>query len=194
MAGMKGNGKARHSAAESHDVARSPESPDANGERQQPASADSDMYLLYELERRAYPLRESFTIGRDTASDLVVLEPTVSRTHARVKSEDAAFFLENLGATGTRVNGVRLDAVHRLTYGDRIEIGTAVLTVRTNPLPLGVSLERPQTASLDAIAARRPTIRHPLMSDRIVARPREWGKWIAITVAVVLIVGLFLRG
>ncbi|HUF66038.1 MAG TPA: FHA domain-containing protein [Gemmatimonadaceae bacterium] len=194
MVHVTGNGKARQSVTTG-----------ANGGGQRPAfpratagsrteSDIADMYLLYELQRRAYQLREAFTIGRDTTSDLVVLEPTVSRTHARVNSQDQAFFLENLGATGTRVNGVRLEQVHQLTYGDRIEIGTAVLTVRSNPLPLGVSLERPRSDSLDMIAARRPTIRHPLISERIVERPHEWGKWMVMAVAGALIAALLLRG
>lgn len=181
---MSGNGRAaRQSAATG-----------GNGAGRGHVAAEADMYLVYEFERRAYPLREAFTIGRDTSSDLVVLEPTVSRTHARVNAQEAAYFLENLGATGTKVNGVRVEQAHQLTYGDRIEIGTAVLTVRTNPLPLGVSLERPRSDSLDAIAARRPTIRHPLISERIVERPREWGTWIAVAVALAVVVALFLRG
>lgn len=192
---MSGNGRRQNAPV----TARNGENrvnPATNGNAEggSPAESETGMYLVYEFERRAYPLREDFTIGRDTASDLVVLEPTVSRTHARVNAQDTGYFLENLGATGTRVNGVRMEEVHQLAYGDRIEIGTAVLTVRTNPLPLGVSLERPHSEGLDAIAARRPTIRHPLMSERIVQRPREWGKWIAIGVAVALIAALFLRG
>ena len=183
---MTGNGKARQR--------NGPTQGNGNGEGRRHETTEADMYLVYEFERRAYALREAFTIGRDTSSDLVVLEPTVSRTHARVNAQEAAFFLENLGATGTKVNGVRVEQAHQLTYGDRIEIGTAVLTVRTNPLPLGVSLERPRSASLDAIAARRPTIRHPLISERIVERPRQWGTWIAVAVAVAVVVALFLRG
>lgn len=183
---MTGNGKAARRNASTEGS--------GTGEGRRPATFEADLYLVYEFERRAYPLREAFTIGRDTSSDLVVLEPTVSRTHARVNAQDAAYFLENLGATGTRVNGVRVEQAHQLTYGDRIEIGTAVLTVRTNPLPLGVSLERPRSDSLDAIAAKRPTIRHPLISERIVERPRDWGTWIAVAVALAVVAALFLRG
>jgi hypothetical protein len=194
MADMTRNGKGRNGGVVDGNGQSRRTGDTRTGGQHSPASADADMYFVYEFQRRAYPLREAFTIGRDTTSDLVVLEPTVSRTHARVNSQDETFFLENLGATGTRVNGVRLEEAHQLTYGDRIEIGTAVLTVRTNPLPLGVSLERPRTDSLDAIAARRPTIRHPLMSERIVQRPHDWGKWVALAVSIALIVGLFLRG
>lgn len=192
---MKGNGRDRNApVAGSNGESRVRPASNGNTEGGSPAAADIGMYLVYEFERRAYPLRQDFTIGRDTASDLVVLEPTVSRTHARVNTQDTSYFLENIGATGTRVNGIRMEQAHQLAYGDRIEIGTAVLTVRTNPLPLGVSLERPHSEGLDAIAARRPTIRHPLMSERIVQRPHAWGKWLVIGVAVALIAALFLRG
>lgn len=194
MADMTGNGKARDGVTVGRNGGERGQAPARADGGTRPEPGTVDMYLLYEIERRAYQLREDFTIGRDTSSDLVVLEPTVSRTHARVNSQDTAFFLENLGATGTRVNGIRLEQVHQLTYGDRIEIGTAVLTVRNSPLPLGVSLERPRADSLDAIAARRPTIRHPLISERIVERPREWGKWMVIAVGVAMLAALFLRG
>jgi hypothetical protein len=178
----------------SNGESRVPPGSNGNAGGGSPSAEDTGMYLVYEFERRAYPLRQDFTIGRDTASDLVVLEPTVSRTHARVNAQETSYFLENIGATGTRVNGIRMEQSHQLAYGDRIEIGTAVLTVRTNPLPLGVSLERPHAEGLDAIAARRPTIRHPLMSERIVERPHEWGKWIVIAVGVALVAALLLRG
>lgn len=194
MANMKGNGRDRNAPVAGNGESRVRPASNGDAEGGGPTAPDTGMYLVYEFERRAYPLRQDFTIGRDTASDLVVPEPTVSRTHARVNAQDTSYFLENIGATGTRVNGIRMEQAHQLAYGDRIEIGTAVLTVRTNPLPLGVSLERRHTDSLDAIAARRPTIRHPLMSERIVERPRAWGKWIAVAIAVAITAGLFLRG
>ena len=60
-------------------------------------------YLVYEFERRAYPLSDGgFTIGRDAASNIVVREPSVSRSHAEVRAEGGEFVLHTSGATGTR--------------------------------------------------------------------------------------------
>lgn len=175
---------------------RSTQTASGNGEAHAaPHVPDADMYLVFELERRAYALREAFTIGRDTGSDLVVLEPTVSRTHARISGESGTYFLESIGPTGTKVNGARLEQPHQLAYGDRVEIGTVLLTVRTNPLPLGVTIaDKPLVKTLDAVAARRPTIRHPLMADRIVERPHSWGKWAMAIAALAIGALLFLRG
>jgi hypothetical protein len=156
---------------------------------------DAELYLVFEFERRAYRVADSFTIGRDTGSDLIVLEPTVSRTHARIVADEGGFALENVGPTGTRVNGLRLEQAHPLAYGDRIEIGTAVFTVRTAPLPLGVTVvDRDKVRMIDAVAARRPTIRHPLMTERPVEPRRNWGTWIAVVVGAALILAALLKG
>ena len=151
-------------------------------------ATDGELYLVFERERRAYRVADAFTIGRDTESDLVIVEPTVSRTHARVKAEDGTYLLECIGPTGTRVNGARIEQPHVLAYGDRIEVGTALFTVRTAPLPLGVMLvERDSVRILDAIAARRPTIRHPLITEPLVEKKQNWGLMAAVAIAVLLL-------
>src|SRR5678816_3518857 len=110
---------------------------DRNATEQEKATA----YLVYEFERRAYPLSENgFTIGRDAASGIVVREPAVSRSHAEVRAEGGEYVLHASGATGTRLNGESVHAPRQLRDGDRIEIGTAELTFRRSKLPLGVSV------------------------------------------------------
>ncbi|HUF29528.1 MAG TPA: FHA domain-containing protein, partial [Gemmatimonadaceae bacterium] len=65
-----------------------------------------ERYLVHHFERLAYPLRAPmFTVGRGADSDIVLREPTVSRTHARLMLEGDDAILESLGPTGTRVNG-----------------------------------------------------------------------------------------
>ena len=152
------------------------------------------LYLVYELERRAYPLADAFTIGRDTGSSLVIMEPAVSRTHARINGEGASFLLENVGATGTRVNGVAVaDQPAELGEGDRVEIGTAVLMVRRSPLPLGVSIvDRVRSLPADQVTGRRPTIRNPLPLNRPEVPRRVRPVWVLLT-AVALAVLVLLR-
>jgi pSer/pThr/pTyr-binding forkhead associated (FHA) protein len=135
---------------------------DGNATDQEKATA----YIVYEFERRAYPLSdEGFTIGRDAGSDIVVREPSVSRSHAEVRAEGGEYVLHTSGATGTRLNGETVNTPHQLREGDRIEIGTAELTFRRTKLPLGVSVvdravSRPK---LDDVATRRTTIANPIL-------------------------------
>ncbi len=122
-------------------------------------------YLVYEFERRAYPLSEGgFTIGRDAASHIVVREPSVSRTHAEVRAEGGEFVLHTSGATGTRLNGAVVSTPRQLKDGDRIEIGTAELTFRRSKLPLGVSVvDRGDSRAFDDILSRRETLSNPIL-------------------------------
>lgn len=133
-----------------------------NATEQEKATA----YLVYEFERRAYPLSENgFTIGRDAASGIVVREPAVSRSHAEVRAEGGEYVLHASGATGTRLNGESVHAPRQLRDGDRIEIGTAELTFRRSKLPLGVSVvDRAETRpQLDDVLTRRTTITNPIL-------------------------------
>jgi len=135
-----------------------------NATEQEKATA----YLVYEFERRAYPLSEDgFTIGRDAASGIVVREPSVSRSHAEVRAEGGEYVLHTSGATGTRLNGENIHAPHQLKDGDRIEIGTAELTFRRSKLPLGVSVvDRAEAPpQLDDVLTRRTTITNPILGS-----------------------------
>jgi len=129
-------------------------------------SAQGPSYLVYEVERRAYPLSDGpFTIGRDADSDIVIREPAVSRSHAEVRSDGAAFVLSPTGATTTRLNGTPLTSAARLNDGDRIEIGSVEITYREGRLPLGVSVvdtASPAGHDPDAMT-RRPTITNPIL-------------------------------
>ncbi len=133
-----------------------------NATEQEKATA----YLVYEFERRAYPLtEEGFTIGRDASSHIVLREPSVSRSHAEVRAEGGEYVLHTSGATGTRLNGETVSTPKQLQEGDRIEVGTAELTFRRSKLPLGVSVvdraeARPQ---FDDILSRRQTISNPIL-------------------------------
>jgi pSer/pThr/pTyr-binding forkhead associated (FHA) protein len=124
-------------------------------------------YLVYEFERRAYPLSETgFTIGRDAASDIVVREPSVSRSHAEVRAEGGEYVLHTSGATGTFLNGEPVSTPRPLKDGDRVEVGTAELTFRQSKLPLGVSVvDRSERHPLDDILSRRETISNPILAS-----------------------------
>jgi hypothetical protein len=77
--------------------------------------------------------RPELTIGRRADQDIVLDDPSVSRTHARlyVSSTDAA--LEDAGSTnGTAVNGRRLGSGRvPVRDSDRIQIGNVLLQYRS---------------------------------------------------------------
>ena len=124
-------------------------------------------YLVYEIERRAYPLTDDpFIIGRDASSGILIREPAVSRTHAEVKRDGDDFVLSSTGATGTKLNGEPVIAPQKLTDGDRIEVGTVEISFRRGRLPLGVSVVDPVTGvghDADAMT-KRSTIQNPILA------------------------------
>jgi len=69
------------------------------------------------------------TIGRSRSCDVVLDDANVSRQHAEVRPRGGGWFVADLGSTnGVAVNGARIEQAHALRPGDRIELGTSVLT------------------------------------------------------------------
>ena len=147
-------------------------------------------YLVYEFERRAYPLAAStFTIGRDAGSDIVVREPAVSRLHAEVRAEAGDFMLVSAGATGTLLNGAPVAAPAKLEDGDRIGVGSVEFTFRRGRLPLGVSVVDTVSAEghdPDAMT-KRPTITNPILGSTPATPPKSKGSTGTLILLVVLI-------
>jgi pSer/pThr/pTyr-binding forkhead associated (FHA) protein len=68
-------------------------------------------------------------IGRHHSCDLCVRCDDVSRRHAEVRSEGSHFEIQDLSSTnGTFVNGEKIEGTHTLRPGDRIEIGSLLVT------------------------------------------------------------------
>ncbi|MEO8578296.1 MAG: FHA domain-containing protein [Gemmatimonadales bacterium] len=133
-------------------------------------------YLVYEFERRAYPLSDAaFTIGRDASSNIVVREPTVSRSHAEVRADGDGYFVHAVGATVTRHNGAPVTTPIKLTDGDRIEVGSAEFTFRRGRLPLGVSIvDIASPAGHDPdVMTKRDTIKSPILGGSKSSAPKE---------------------
>src|SRR5688500_7010343 len=148
----------------------------------------TERYLVHHFERRAYPLRRPlFTVGRDADSDLVVREPTVSRTHARVVLDGDDAILESLGPTGTRVNGEEVLTPRKLEPGDQILIGTAKLTFTSAALPTGFTVVNGGKHPESDPDTKRTTIRTPLLRAREKKDKRDFSmspSWIAIAAIV----------
>ncbi len=160
-------------------------------ERMNDDSAQEQCFLVYEFERRAYPLTtDSFAIGRDAGSRIVIREPSVSRAHAEVKPENDHYVLHANGPTGTRLNGVTVTAPQQLTDGDKIEVGSAELTFRKGRLPLGVSVvDVASPAGHDADAmTKRDTITNPILAAA--AAPAEKKKSAPTTLVLFVLLAI----
>jgi pSer/pThr/pTyr-binding forkhead associated (FHA) protein len=69
-------------------------------------------------------------LGRSRAADIRFTEPTVSRRHAALQRVDGGWILTDRSSThGTHVNGRRIETAI-LADGDRVDLGSAHLTVR----------------------------------------------------------------
>jgi serine phosphatase RsbU (regulator of sigma subunit) len=69
---------------------------------------------------------DSITVGRRTSNELQILDPTVSREHARIWCSEEGGFVEDLGSThGTFVNDIRISKPQPLAHNDRIRLGRA---------------------------------------------------------------------
>jgi hypothetical protein len=85
---------------------------------------------------RAFPLlKETITLGRDAANDIVIADPEVSRHHARlVRQPDGSVVLEDLGSTnGTYINGQRLLGPRPLRHGDQVGLGETIVLLYQAP-------------------------------------------------------------
>jgi pSer/pThr/pTyr-binding forkhead associated (FHA) protein len=69
-------------------------------------------------------------IGRSKDADVQVEDPNVSRRHAEVRQEGAAYWVVDLDSTnGTEINGRRLKRA-KLRPGDTITVGSTELVFR----------------------------------------------------------------
>jgi pSer/pThr/pTyr-binding forkhead associated (FHA) protein len=68
------------------------------------------------------------TIGRDPSNSIHLVNPAVSRFHARICSEAGEFYIEDTGSSnGTFVNGKMVPLTSELSNKDKITIGKYTL-------------------------------------------------------------------
>jgi hypothetical protein len=82
--------------------------------------------LTFDGQRREIDKRK-FVIGRSRDCDIQLGDPNVSRRHAELRQEGAAYWIIDLDSTnGTEVNGRRLKRA-KLKTGDQITVGSTRL-------------------------------------------------------------------
>jgi pSer/pThr/pTyr-binding forkhead associated (FHA) protein len=76
-------------------------------------------------------LQEEVMIGKGSHNDIILPDPSVSSTHAKIAVKDNKFTLSDLGSrNGTYLNDVRISEPLELHHGDRIKMGHCLLTFR----------------------------------------------------------------
>ncbi|MDE2949842.1 MAG: FHA domain-containing protein [Chloroflexota bacterium] len=76
---------------------------------------------MFQLEK------EIVTLGRDSANDIVIGDPQVSRYHLRLLRREANYHIEDLGSTnGLRIAGKRIGGPAPLKDGDIIALGDSI--------------------------------------------------------------------
>jgi predicted component of type VI protein secretion system len=110
-----------------------------------------------------YPLQqEQTTIGRGGGNDLVLVDPEVSRRHARIVRQPHQYAVEDLGSTnGTFVNGQRVSSLTALQDADVIDLGDTIRLrfVLTSPPP--VANEVPVYSPVASVAGGGPAVASP---------------------------------
>jgi len=85
------------------------------------------------MRGREIPLLDGLTVGRGD-SDVVVVDPDVSRHHAVIRDGACGPAIQDLGSTnGTFVNDSPIAAPHALQDGDIVRLGNTVWLVTAVP-------------------------------------------------------------
>ncbi|HEX5438083.1 MAG TPA: adenylate/guanylate cyclase domain-containing protein [Gemmatimonadaceae bacterium] len=95
-------------------------------------------YQLISADRQQrFELRTgcSLVVGRSASSDIPLLDPAISRRHARLDCDDAALQVHDLGSSnGTFVNGERVESA-RVESGDTLAFGHLAFQVHAVEAP-----------------------------------------------------------
>jgi len=82
----------------------------------------------YSIPQESKPKARRVTIGRDTANDIVLDDPAISREHAFIKIDKDKYTIGDAGsANGTILNGKKITSHRKLSDGDRIILGDTEL-------------------------------------------------------------------
>ncbi|TMC18236.1 MAG: FHA domain-containing protein, partial [Chloroflexi bacterium] len=109
----------------------------------------SGVFMIRDGERAGESFvldRPVLTIGRDSESDIVINDTSISRRHVEILCRSNGIYVQDLASrNGTRVNDEPLHELHLLEPGDIIYVGsirleyTLVEPQRTTPLPLSIT-------------------------------------------------------
>lgn len=103
---------------------------------------------------------DELVLGRRESSDLVLSDPHVSRSHAVIRRQSGAVWVEDLGSTGgTFVNGEQIVSAHAINHGDLVRFGTVEVRYEDRASQV-------QSDDDTALIELPPTAAKPLLSPR----------------------------
>jgi len=89
-------------------------------------TAEIALIMVYcgesEIERRAFAVKDKVSIGRDSFTDIIIEDATVSRLHVELQRENNELVLYDRSSNGTMVNGKPV-ARHVVQNGDVLSLG-----------------------------------------------------------------------
>jgi len=145
---------------------------DGHGEvrREQPMPGDAPLphAVLVEVPggKRYVLEKQSTSIGRDSANEVVVLAGTVSSRHARIDRRAGRYTLTDLrSANGTFLNGNRLASEATLADGDTIHFDQYRFRFETEARVGTGTIVRPPGEELDAVQVPDGTKRRTLSAQ-----------------------------
>jgi pSer/pThr/pTyr-binding forkhead associated (FHA) protein len=172
-----------------------------------PAAAHPIASLLVrsgELRGRRLPITLAVVnVGRADYNDLVIADPSVSTTHAKLQRKDDVWVLTDLGSTnGTYVEGDPVTGETALTPGTTIRFGDVAVLFEPHDEPAGAGVGTPPGASAAGQGvpswvdeAPAPESRQPPRRPLRAAAPQPSGPspWIiAVIVIAVIAIGYVL--
>ena len=156
-------------------------------------------HLIHAFAHRAYLLTEErpLRIGRDTTSDIIVNEVSVSRHHAEVRADNGEYVLHATGSTPTLLNDVPLISPQVLREGDSFAVGTMRFIFTRERLPVAMAIAQPTNShSMSSVDDRRPTLTFARQDQASVPQFKQSGiLWIVLggLAAIALVAYLMYR-
>ena len=148
------------------------------------------------LRGRRLPITEAtVNIGRAEYNDLVIADPSVSTTHAKLQRKDDVWVLTDLGSTnGTQVEGEPVTGETALTPGTTIRFGDVAALFEPHDAPrsgakrgvTAAAAPEPEKDEVRPPEAPRPAARRPIRA----AAPKPSGPptWLFVLIVVVALV------
>jgi pSer/pThr/pTyr-binding forkhead associated (FHA) protein len=110
-----------------------------------------------QAQGREYHFESRCKIGRVESNDVILVDPGISREHARFHGKRGVYLVEDLGSSnGTRLNGELIEGPEVLRDGDYVGIGQATVQfsnldmTRTGDDTARIRLTEKQKARLDS--------------------------------------------
>jgi pSer/pThr/pTyr-binding forkhead associated (FHA) protein len=163
-----------------------------------PASLPIASLLVRSGEMRGRRLPITLTVvnlGRADYNDIVIADPSVSTTHAKLQRKDDVWVLSDLGSTnGTYVEGDPVTGETALTPGTTLRFGDVAVLFEPHdePQPIGHRAEGPAAEQAPAWAGEappvgpRPAARRPIRAAA--TKPSGPPAWLISLIVVAAIV------